>query len=432
MKTLLTSTLRQPSSTGPIANSKKSFLASPYNVPVFDQQANSVESISAAYYTTGQMTLDSRSSNYMTSNNSKQNKHTQPPTIFANNSNKLNISSTSSKLKSNSKDKETKSKQQFSSSKINIATALGLKVINSKLINFKVQIRCTSEKFEVTNFPVQVRVRELKGLLELICGIPFNLQRLSYLDDGEMLDSKELQYYDVIDGAELMMDVWTIYVGLLQASVYGSLEEALKQGVSNKVEWHSPTSDYMYRQDKSAYIAERGGIALFIAAHRGNVELVKGLVNYGVDVNYESAFGRTPLMISVVANKSEIIDHLLSKNADTEVCDLNGDCALSIAKKFGNRLGQHKLAQYKWKKRTEAEAQAKEASRERADDLCVLNDHRLPHQVFDSSQKTWFKGNFMQMYMMQLEPLGEFSGSRFSAPKSIGLEGKFYYFCIDF
>jgi hypothetical protein len=53
-----------------------------------------------------------------------------------------------------------------------------------------------------------------------------------------------------------------------------------------------------------------------------------------------------------------------------------------------------------------------------------FSDDRLPHQVFDSSKKTWMKGQFMQMYMAQLVPLGEYSGGRFSAPKSIGLEGK--------
>ena len=78
-----------------------------------------------------------------------------------------------------------------------------------------------------------------------------------------------------------MLDVWTIYVGLVQASAFGNLDEALKQGVSTKVEWHSPTSDYMYRMDKQKYIQERGGIALFIASHRGNLELVKGLLNHG-------------------------------------------------------------------------------------------------------------------------------------------------------
>ena len=53
----------------------------------------------------------------------------------------------------------------------------------------------------------------------------------------------------------------------------------------------------------------------------------------------------------------------------------------------------------------------------------IFSETRLPHQIFDSSKKTWFKGNFMQVYMMQLCPQSEYSGGSLSAPKSIGKEG---------
>lgn len=78
------------------------------------------------------------------------------------------------------------------------------------------------------------------------------------------------------------MDVWTVYVGLVKACVFGNIDDALKQGVSLKVEWNSPTSDYMFKKDRVKYITDRSGIALFIAAHRGNIELLKGLVSYGI------------------------------------------------------------------------------------------------------------------------------------------------------
>ena len=84
-----------------------------------------------------------------------------------------------------------------------------------------------------------MKIRDLKGYLELIAGIPFNLQRLSYLDDGELIDPKELQYYDVIDGAIIMMDIWSIYLGLIKAVVLGDFKDLLKQGVSETVEWSS-------------------------------------------------------------------------------------------------------------------------------------------------------------------------------------------------
>ena len=77
------------------------------------------------------------------------------------------------------------------------------------------------------------------------------------------------------------MDIWTIYVGLVQAAVNGTIQDALKQGISHEVEWKSPTADHMYLKDKNKYIAERSGIAIFIASHRGNVDLVKELIGHG-------------------------------------------------------------------------------------------------------------------------------------------------------
>jgi hypothetical protein len=80
------------------------------------------------------------------------------------------------------------------------------------------------------------------------------------------------------------MDIWTIYVGLVQAAVGGNIDDALKQGISHDVEWNSPTADHMYTRDKKKYIAERSGIALFIASHRGKADLVQALLSHG---NYQ-------------------------------------------------------------------------------------------------------------------------------------------------
>ena len=69
---------------------------------------------------------------------------------------------------------------------VNVAAAFGSNATSGKLINLKILLKCTNEKFNVSNFPVALKVRDLKGLLEFICGIPYNLQRLSYLDDGRL------------------------------------------------------------------------------------------------------------------------------------------------------------------------------------------------------------------------------------------------------
>ena len=97
---------------------------------------------------------------------------------------------------------------------------------------------------------------------------------------------------------------------------------------------------------------------------------------------------------------------------------------MTISKKFNNKLGTHKLAQFKWKKRTEDEIKAKKSST-KIEEVNVFPETRLPHQIFDSSKKTWIKGKFGAVYMMHLVPDNEFSGTKLSAPRSVGKEGMF-------
>lgn len=178
----------------------------------------------------------------------------------------------------------------------------------------------------------------------------------------------------------------------------------------------------MFKKDKEKYISERSGIALFVACHRGNINMVRSLISTGAQINYKSSFGRTPIMIALAADKIQIVDILLDACVDIDIEDENDENAVIIAKKFNNKLGQHRLAQFKWKKRTEEEIQTKKNSKI-AENKPVFMETRLPHQIFDSSQKTWFKGDFMQVYMANLVPPDEFSGTKLSAPKSVGIAG---------
>jgi hypothetical protein len=117
-------------------------------------------------------------------------------------------------------------------------------------------------------------------------------------------------------------------------------------------------------------------------------------------------------MVSVVNDQINIVNYLLEKNADIDLCDENGDSALDIARKFKNKIGQNSLLVFKWNKR------AKNVLGKTGGKLPVIDD-RFACQMHDSSKKTWLKGDFAQLYMMQLRGPNEFSGSGFAAPKSI-------------
>jgi hypothetical protein len=127
-------------------------------------------------------------------------------------------------------------------------------------------------------------------------------------------------------------------------------------------------------------------------------------------------------MVSVVNDKIDIVNLLLEKNADIDLCDEHGDTALDIARKFKNKIGQNSLLVYKWNKRaTKSLNLKKKILTENGGQLPSIDD-RFDHQLYDSSKKTWLNGNFAQVYMMQLKAYEDFSGTGFGAPKSLKIK----------
>jgi ankyrin repeat protein len=71
---------------------------------------------------------------------------------------------------------------------------------------------------------------------------------------------------------------------------------------------------------------------LCLAISKGEIELVKKFIEYGINVNQESN-GMTPLMMAARYNKVEIIKFLLSKGANLKTRDENGFTALRHAER---------------------------------------------------------------------------------------------------
>ena len=69
---------------------------------------------------------------------------------------------------------------------------------------------------------------------------------------------------------------------------------------------------------------------LCIAIQKGEIDLVKKLIEYGADVN-EKSFGMTPLMVAARYNKVEIIKILLESGAKQNEKDEKGFTALRYA-----------------------------------------------------------------------------------------------------
>jgi len=75
----------------------------------------------------------------------------------------------------------------------------------------------------------------------------------------------------------------------------------------------------------------------FIAAHQGNIEIIKSYIEDGGDINVRDNYGVTALMCSVLKGHDKGVSILIKANADIEIKDNDGDTALIISEKKGNK-----------------------------------------------------------------------------------------------
>ncbi|MET0946428.1 MAG: ankyrin repeat domain-containing protein [Flavobacterium sp.] len=72
------------------------------------------------------------------------------------------------------------------------------------------------------------------------------------------------------------------------------------------------------------------GDPLCVAISKGDLETVKKLVEYGVDMNKKSN-DLTPLMVAVLYNQIDIVKYLIDKGVDIKIKNERGNTALKIA-----------------------------------------------------------------------------------------------------
>ena len=84
---------------------------------------------------------------------------------------------------------------------------------------------------------------------------------------------------------------------------------------------------------------------LSIAISKGDLNIVRKLIEYGADVN-EKSNGMSPLMVAARYNKTEIIKYLLSKGADINKKYENGFTALKYAELSNAHEAIELLKQY--------------------------------------------------------------------------------------
>ncbi len=114
---------------------------------------------------------------------------------------------------------------------------------------------------------------------------------------------------------------------LLTKEGYGVLAFAVANGQSASVK---VLLDLGIDLNKSS----QKGTAMHAAVERGNMELVKILVDYGANINALDIRDRSPLIIATLNRNTEVVNYLLSLNADLQLRDIHKMTAMDYERKI--------------------------------------------------------------------------------------------------
>jgi len=277
-------------------------------------------------------------------------------------------------------------------------------ISKDRLFTISVKLIPTGETFLLKKVHNDMKISELKHLAEYSTGIPQHIQRLCYLDEGDLQEHTDVRHNDIVPGAVLHMSVWQVWKSLVEAAATNDTDYLFRLGVTQDTDFKTPNSQYMGRDSKKDWIAERAFTALYIAAHRGYVKTARRLIDAGADVNGRTGLGQTPLHVAAANGHGTVVDLLLEKGADIDEVDQFGESALAVAMRFGHKGCERHLFLFRWQ--------------QRAKQIKPAIEHELfAHQYFDSKLPVWFKGKHAQMYFTKILPPGEFEGTGLDAPR---------------
>ncbi|CAE1227548.1 unnamed protein product [Acanthosepion pharaonis] len=206
-------------------------------------------------------------------------------------------------------------------------------------------------------------VKELRKLVELATGIPYDLQRLTYLDEAELVDSTTLRENEIVPGGTLNLSVWYIWLELVERAIMGDIPNLLKLGVSPIIPFSSPITEYMDEKTKLAWTRKKAFVVLCIAANRENLLLCQEMMPCIEKVNMRTPIGRTALHIAASQGRCEMLKLLLENGAKLNLTDIDGFKPLDIAILFGRQEAERLLFMVNWKMKMER-AQAATKKRE--------------------------------------------------------------------
>ncbi|XP_058419391.1 ankyrin repeat domain-containing protein 60, partial [Diceros bicornis minor] len=222
----------------------------------------------------------------------------------------------------------------------------------------RVLLEETGEMFRVTDCRSDMTVRELKEELDLMAGIPFNLQRLQYLDQGVLMDDSTLKFHDVVPGGIISLCIWHYdgWTELVLAAVDGDPSKLSRLGVAEDSFYRTTNSQHFEDEQWKDWISQRAFVALYITSHRGHLDAVQYLLEHGANCLSKSPVGRTPLHVAAAMGQSDCIDLLLSHGASINDKDAKGETPMSIARRLHREHGERRMFLHYWKAKSRTAA----------------------------------------------------------------------------
>ncbi|KAM6163883.1 ankyrin repeat domain-containing protein 60 [Rhynchocyon petersi] len=193
-------------------------------------------------------------------------------------------------------------------------------------------------------------VRELKEELDLLAGVPFNLQRLQYLDQGILMDDTTLKFHDVVPGGIISLCVWHYdgWTELVLASVEGDSSKLSSLGVTEDSFYRTANSEHLEGKAWKKWTSQRAFVALYITSHRGHSDAVKYLLEHGANCLRKSPVGRTPLHVAAAMGRVDCISLLIDYGASINEKDAKGETPISIARRLKRKQSERRMFLEYW------------------------------------------------------------------------------------
>ncbi|OXB79272.1 UNVERIFIED_CONTAM: hypothetical protein H355_013193 [Colinus virginianus] len=201
---------------------------------------------------------------------------------------------------------------------------------SSPLHPLGIQLRLaeTNELFSLPQCHNDLTLKKLKSDLELLTGIPFHFQRLHYLDEIDLPDNSTLMDSDIVPGGTITMRIW-------RQDGWGHLVAAAAEGDTVKCR-SSGSAQLRCDLRPTAVTAPCCPVMLRLCFFTG------------ADVHFKTPLGRTALHVAAAVGRCECIELLLSCGARALDPDGEGQTALRLARRWGQKRSERALMRALW------------------------------------------------------------------------------------